>query len=120
MRFLLETVLSKDFDVKAFPHPFAAMNWLSKKNSPDWIITDVQFPGMNDWELQEQICGGLYSHIPMIVISSLNKQELESKCIEFGIVNHFTKPFDPLLLLKTVHSGNAAKKPNVLYSAHAS
>ncbi|MBC7848755.1 MAG: response regulator [Chitinophagaceae bacterium] len=104
IRFLLQTVLGKDYQVITAPDGCSAMYWLSKKNLPDLIITDAQLPDMDNWELVEQLSiSGLYRDIPMVVLSSLNKNETNSKCLQFGVAEHFTKPFNPIELLEAVN-----------------
>ena len=104
IRFLLQTVLGKDYQVITAPDGCSAMYWLSKKNLPDLIICDAQLPDMDNWELIEQLSmSGLYRDIPIIVLSSLNKGETNSKCLQYGVAEHFTKPFNPVDLLGTVN-----------------
>ena len=103
IRFLLQTVLGKDYQVVTAPDGCSAMYWLSKRNLPDLIIADAQLPDMNDWELIEQLASsGLYREIPIIVISSLSKSETQTKCLEFGVIEYFTKPFNPIDLLDSI------------------
>ncbi len=104
IRFLLQTVLGKDYQVITAPDGCSAMYWLSKKNLPDLIIIDAQLPDMDNWELVEQLSiSGLYRDIPMIVLSSLNKNETKAKCIQYGVAEHFTKPFNPIDLQEAVN-----------------
>jgi len=104
IRFLLQTVLGKDYQVITAPDGCSAMYWLSKKNLPDLIICDAQLPDMDNWELIEQLSmSGLYRDIPIIVLSSLNKNETNSKCLQYGVAEHFTKPFNPIDLLESVN-----------------
>jgi len=104
IRFLLQTVLGKDYQVITAPDGCSAMYWLSKKNLPDLIISDAQLPDMDNWELIEQLSiSGLYRDIPMIVLSSLNKNETKAKCMQYGVAEHFTKPFNPIDLLEAVN-----------------
>lgn len=103
IRFLLQTVLGKDYTVVTAPDGCSAMYWLSKRNLPDLIITDAQLPDMNDWELLEQLAtSGIYRDIPVMVISSLDNAEVAAKCGEFGVTESFTKPFNPVDLMKAV------------------
>lgn len=103
IRFLLQTVLGKEYQVITAPDGCSAMYWLSKKNLPDLIITDAQLPDMDNWELVEQLSmSGLYRDIPMIVLSSLNIGETAAKCLQYGVSAHFTKPFNPEHLLDAV------------------
>lgn len=104
IRFLLQTVLGKDYQVITAPDGCSAMYWLSKKNLPDLIITDAQLPDMENWELVEQLSiSGLYRDIPMIVLSSLNQNETNTKCLQYGVAAQFTKPFNPIDLLEAVN-----------------
>lgn len=103
IRFLLQTVLGKDYTVVTAPDGCSAMYWLSKRNLPDLIITDAQLPDMQDWELIEQLASsGIYRDIPIVVISSLDKVQVNAKCQEFGVAQNFTKPFNPVDLMTTV------------------
>lgn len=104
IRFLLQTVLGKDYQVVTAPDACSAMFWLSKKELPDLIITDPQLTDMQDWELiGELTSSGIYRDIPLIVLSSLDKNTTAAKCLKYGIADYFIKPFNPLELTETVH-----------------
>lgn len=121
IRFLLQTVLGKDYTVVTAPDGCSAMYWLSKRNLPDLIITDAQLPDMQDWELIEQLTSsGIYRDIPIMVISSLDKAQIDAKCQEFGVAENFTKPFNPVDLMNAVQQVINNKKVAPAYVAHAS
>ena len=122
IRFLLQTVLGKDYTVVTAPDGCSAMYWLSKRNLPDLIITDAQLPDMQDWELIEELTtSGIYRDIPIMVISSLDKAETDARCQEFGVAENFTKPFNPVDLIKAVQRViNNDTKVASAYVAHAS
>ena len=122
IRFLLQTVLGKDYTVVTAPDGCSAMYWLSKRNLPDLIITDAQLPDMQDWELIEQLTSsGIYRDIPVMVISSLDKAQVDAKCQEFGVAENFTKPFNPVDLMNAVQRViNNNTKVATAYVAHAS
>ena len=121
IRFLLQTVLSKDYQVVTAPDGCAAMYWLSKRNLPDVIIADAQLPDLADWELIEQLrSSGIYGEIPIIIISSLDKTETQLKCLEYGITEYFTKPFNPVSLLESIQKVIANTNAAHAYSAQAS
>ncbi|HUP10681.1 MAG TPA: response regulator [Niastella sp.] len=103
IRFLLHTVLGKDYRVVTAPDACSAMFWLAKKNLPDIIIVDPQLPDVQDWELiAEFSSSAIYRDIPMVVLSSLDKDVTEAKCLKYGISDFYTKPFNPLELNETV------------------
>jgi CheY-like chemotaxis protein len=103
IRFLLHTVLGKDYQVVTAPDACSAMFWLAKKNLPDIIIVDPQLPDVQDWELiAEFSSSAIYRDIPMVVLSSLDKDVTAAKCLKYGISDFYTKPFNPLELNETV------------------
>jgi DNA-binding response OmpR family regulator len=104
IRFLLQTVLGKEYQMVTVPDGCSAMYWLSKKRLPDLIIADPQLPDMENWELIEQLSSsGIYSSVPILVLSGLSKAETEVKCLEFGVRKFFLKPFNPVELVGTIN-----------------
>ena len=103
IRFLLHTVLGKDYQVVTAPDACSAMFWLAKKNLPDLIIVDPRLPDVQDWELiAEFSSSAIYRDIPMVILSSLDKDVTAAKCLKYGISDFYTKPFNPLELNETV------------------
>jgi CheY-like chemotaxis protein len=103
IRFLLQTVLGQKHRVTTASDGCSALYWLSKRNLPDVIIADPQLPDMQNWELLEHLTtSGLYGHIPIIVLSALDKKETQQKCQELGIEEYFQQPFNPIELQKTI------------------
>jgi len=103
IRFLLQTVFGKKYQVITASDGCSAMNWLTKKNLPDLIIVDPQLPDMENWELIEHLSSsGLYGRIPLIVLSSFDKKETQLKCKELGVDQFFLKPFNPVDVVKAV------------------
>ena len=103
IRFLLHTVLGKEYEVISFADGYSAMRWLSKSTSPNLIITDPQLPGMEDWELIQQLStSGIHGAIPILALSSMDKSETAVKCLEYGVRQHFLKPFNPVELLQGI------------------
>ena len=100
IRFLLQTVLGKHYQVVTAPDGCSAMYWLSNRNLPGLIILDAQLPDMQDWEMVEQLStSGIYKDIPMIVFSSLDKEKVKAQCEQYGVSAYFTKPFNPVDLM---------------------
>lgn len=112
IRFLLQTVLSKNHQVVTAADGHAALYWLSKKNLPDLIIADPEMPDMQNWELIEHLkTSGLYNQIPIIVLSALDKKETEKRCIELGITEYFQQPFNPEELENAIERITVKAKP---------
>ena len=104
IRFLLQTVLGREYQVVTVPDGYSAMYYLSHRSQPDLIIADPQLPDMEHWELIQQLSSsGLYGDIPLIVLSGLDHKETELKCMEYGAVKYFMKPFNPVDLMTAIN-----------------
>jgi CheY-like chemotaxis protein len=103
IRYLLQTVLGQDYSVVTVPDGFSAVYYLSNRSQPDLIIVDPQLPDMENWELIQQLStSGMHGGIPVLVLSGLAQHETELKCMEYGVVRFFMKPFNPIELLDAV------------------
>ena len=104
IRFLLQTILSKKYNVTSFPDACTTMQWLLRKNIPQLIIADPQLPDCENWELISNLHNsGLYGNIPVIILSNLSQEEVIVKSTEYkNITKSFSQPFNPLELLESV------------------
>ena len=104
IRFLLQTVLGKEYQVVTVPDGYSAMYYLSHRSQPDLIIADPQLPDMENWELIQQLSSsGMYGDIPVLVLSGLDAKETELKCLEYGVEKYFLKPFNPVELMSSIN-----------------
>ena len=75
---------------------------------PDVILTDVEMPRMNGYELlaslkkQESL-----QSIPVVMITSRANQKHRQKAIDLGVSEYLTKPFDDAKLLETIKNLSA-------------
>jgi len=75
-----------------------------KKDYPDLVISDVEMPVMDGYELCRQIKSDPnLSTIPVILITSLVTSESLLKGISVGADNYLTKPFDNDTLLAKIN-----------------
>lgn len=103
IRFLLQTVLGRDYSVITVPDGYSAMYYLAHRAQPDLIVVDPQLPDMDNWELIQQLStSGMYGDIPMLVLSGLPEQETEVKCSEYGVMKYFLKPFNPVEMMEAI------------------
>ena len=103
IRFLLQNVFERKYKVVTASDAASAMYWLSRNELPDAIIADPQLPDTENWELLEHLTSsGLYSDIPLVVLSSLNKAEIAAKCQELSVAHYFSQPFNPVDLVNCV------------------
>jgi CheY-like chemotaxis protein len=118
IRFLLQTVFGREYQIVTVPDGYSALYYLNHRTIPDLIIADPQLPDMEDWELIKQISSsGMFGHIPLVVLSGLDRPQTESKCRELGVAGYFMKPFNPVDMLETV---NALMKEGITAAAVAS
>jgi len=115
IRFLLQTVLGKEYQVVTVPDGYSAMYYLSHRTAPDLIIVDPQLPDMENWELVQQLSSsGMYGDIPVLVLSGLDKKETEVKCLEYEVAKYFLKPFNPVELLSAIQEQVKSKDLSAL------
>jgi CheY-like chemotaxis protein len=113
IRFLLEAMLKNTYAVVSAGDGLAAMAWLKNGNVPDLVVTDLQMPNIDGWELIEFLTNSnLYHHIPVIVLSGVNdsRESFENRPSN-NVKVILKKPFDPMCLLDTIE--------NVLTQKHA-
>lgn len=111
IRFLLQTILSKKYNVISFPDTCSTMQWLLRKNIPHLIIADPQLPDSESWELVSNLQNsGLYGTIPIVILSNLSEEEVIVKTLEYtNVVKSFSQPFNPLELLDVIETIVTAK-----------
>ena len=120
IRFLVQTVLSKQYEVITVADGCSAMYWLSKRKLPDLFIIDPQLPDMENWELIQHLSSsGIFGDIPIIALSSLSLDETQVKCQEYKVASYFLKPFNPVNLLSDINKILSVSKLND-YSLKAS
>lgn len=66
---------------------------LSGAHEPDLILSDVEMPNMNGWELLEYIkTDDDLGHIPVVMITSLDDAEYRRKAAKLGAAEYIVKP----------------------------
>jgi CheY-like chemotaxis protein len=103
MRFLLHTIFKKHYNVVSVPDGISAMYYLRQGHKPDLIVLDPELPDMPEWELVKHLSlSPLYNQIPLVVISSLEENQLRVNAMKHSVAEYFTKPFNPLKLVESV------------------
>jgi CheY-like chemotaxis protein len=71
---------------------------------PDVVVLDIKMPGMNGFQVAQQIKQrAQHAHIPIVAISGYFKEEGHSEAIKgCGIVACLNKPFNPLDIIATI------------------
>ena len=78
---------------------------LAKAEKPDLVLLDVMLPGINGFE----VCRTLKAdpdtlHVPVVMLTALNKQEDLVEGLEAGADDFLSKPFEDLALMSRVAS----------------
>ena len=69
---------------------------------PDLVVLDVMMPHMTGWEIGRQI--RQLSNVPIIMLTSLNKDEDIVRGLDYGAVDYVTKPFSPKVLAARIRA----------------
>lgn len=70
---------------------------------PDLLIVDVQMPILDGFGLLERVkANPLLAHIPVIMLSSLNRPNIKVKGLQLGADDYVVKPFDASELMARV------------------
>jgi len=99
LRYIIGAFLSKNFEVVGARNGLEAMGWLSKGVMPDVIVTDARMPELDGASFLSNIrCSGLFSKIPVVIISGADSNDEEQQFQKLGISAYIRKPFNPIHL----------------------
>jgi adenylate cyclase len=89
---------SHSYEVDTAADGLAAMEKIRDRQY-DCVLLDVIMPGLNGYEVLEQIkTDDALRHLPVIMISAMDDIDSLVRCIEHGADDYLAKPFDPVLL----------------------
>ena len=96
---ILFAYLHKDYECFYMQNPPQAIEWLSRGNMPDLIISDIRMPEMRGDEFlmllkQDE----LFRQIPVIMLSSEDSTSERIRLLESGADDYIVKPFNPMEL----------------------
>ena len=93
---LLYSVLEYNFEVTPFENGIEALSYMQQGNLPDIIISDLNTPEMNGYELLVQLkTSSFFNSIPIIILSGEEGSDTRIKCLEAGADDYIVKPFNP-------------------------
>jgi len=76
---------------------------MANKNKPDIILMDLQMPVMDGYTATRIIrSDNSFDDVPIVAMTANAMQGDKEKSIRAGMVDHITKPLNPLVLLETV------------------
>jgi DNA-binding response OmpR family regulator len=72
---------------------------LAQEERPDVVLLDVMIPGIDGWQVAEQLLGdSATSSIPIIFLTARAELRDRARGIDIGGVEYVTKPFNPVEL----------------------
>lgn len=108
---LLGAVLSNEKYKVAALSDSTKVVWQAMKYQPDLILLDIMMPGMNGYEVCEELKANPETEeIPVIFLSAKTEQEDINKGLMLGGADYVTKPFNTRELLERVKTHVRLKK----------
>jgi len=93
---IIQYSLKTRFEVVIFQNALDALAYLYKGDLPDIIISDLNIPEITGLQFLLQLkASGLFSTIPVLMLSSEESTEVRIKCLEAGADDYVVKPFNP-------------------------
>ena len=76
---------------------------VARAELPDAILLDVMMPGLDGWQVAEQLLGDSETqHIPIVFLTARAELRDRARGLDLGGVEYVTKPFNPLELAPLV------------------
>jgi DNA-binding response OmpR family regulator len=99
MVWLLTNYLRDHFEMVTKTDGQEALLWLQAGNTPDIVVSDINMPNLNGYQLLERLKSNpSWSNIPVIVLSANEKTSEKIKCFQLGANDYLVKPFNPVEL----------------------
>ena len=94
---------NEGYDVLEAEDGFAAIEMLRAIPLPELILLDVMMPGLNGWQVFEQIRQvPEWAAIPVVMLTALAQRADVERAVQLGVDGYLTKPFEPADLLHTI------------------
>ena len=94
VRFLLEKLLEKEFEVVVKDDGYEALNWLNSGNIPDLILLDMEMPDINGNVIIRRVkFSPKHRNVPIIIISGNDNESIIKNFAKLGATDYILKPF---------------------------
>ena len=108
---VLNHILKEEYQIRVAVNGEQALNRALSVPQPDLILLDIQMPGMDGYEICQQLkANEATQHIPIIFITAMGKTADETKGLALGAVDYITKPISPAIVLARVKTQLTLKK----------
>ena len=96
-------LLGQGYAVAEAEDGVAALEWLAANARPDLMITDINMPRMDGFDLVETVRSqGPHSDMPILVLTTENSDEKMARARKAGADGWIVKPFDPAQLASAI------------------
>ncbi|RYD94474.1 MAG: response regulator [Sphingomonadales bacterium] len=104
IRMLLRYALSgQGYAVAEAEDGVAALEWLAAHDRPALMITDINMPRMDGFDLVETVrAQGPHSDMPILVLSTESSDAKIDRARQAGADGWIVKPFDPAQLVSAI------------------
>ncbi len=107
---LVSNLLKTNYRVRVAINGEKALKIAFSETPPDLILLDVMMPGMDGYEVCQQLRNNhLTAHIPIIFLTAKSEAEDERKGLSLGASDYITKPISPPILEARVKTHLVAK-----------
>ncbi len=94
--YILWEIIKFDYEVSVTTNGTEAIELAMSENQPDLILLDIVMPEMDGYEVCRRLKAAESARdIPIIFITSRDKEEDETLGLELGAMDYITKPFSP-------------------------
>ncbi len=102
---LLGQSLQNKYEILVATNGLDAIRMAQKTPHPDLILLDIMMPGLDGYEVCEQLKKSLLtSKIPVIFVTAMGEYENEARGFEVGGVDYITKPISPVIVRARVQT----------------
>jgi len=102
---LLNEVLKTDYRIMVAKDGKRALLVAQSNPPPDLILLDIVMPELDGYEVLKRLKADEDTkNIPIIFVTSKNKDEDETKGLEMGAVDYIHKPFNPAVVKARVRA----------------
>lgn len=104
-RRLTKTILESKYEVQSAENGVEALSILQNGYNPDLIVSDLMMPVLGGKDFLDQVkSSGAFKHIPVIILSSIDKSDEKIKLIKMGANDYIEKPYNPAELLARIEN----------------
>ena len=102
---LLHEILKDEYRVRVATSGEKALELAARHPLPDIILLDIMMPGMNGYEVcQELKQRPETTPIPVVFVTAMAQVEDEQRGLALGAVDYITKPYDPEIVKARVRT----------------